>query len=140
MNRRRSSPHPKDRGAAAVELALLLPMLLLIVFGVIDFGRAFNAQVTLTQAAREGGRLAALGQPDGDVTARTQTAATGLNPVTVGITGCAPGAGPTADATVVAGHTFTFVTPVGAIAALMGGGGFGGPLDLTANGVLPCET
>lgn len=140
MNRRQSSTGPRDRGAAAVEFALVLPLLLLLVFGVIDFGRLLHAQVTLTQAAREGGRLAALGVADGDVTNRTVFAATGLSGVTVAVTACATGAGPTADAAVQAGHTFTFVTPVGAIAGLMGSGGFGGPLNLTANGVLPCET
>src|SRR5215472_18044642 len=66
-----------DRGAAAVEFALLLPLLLLLVFGIIDFGRAINAQITLTQAAREGARLAALGQPN--VVSGTQAAATGLS-------------------------------------------------------------
>ena len=49
-----------DRGAAAVEFALLLPLLVLLVFGMIDFGRAINAQITITQAAREGARVLAL--------------------------------------------------------------------------------
>src|SRR5215469_15927355 len=53
-----------ERGAAAVEFALLLPLLLLLVFGIIDFGRAINAQITITQAAREGARAHALGDPD----------------------------------------------------------------------------
>jgi len=43
-----------DQGAAAVEFAIMLPLLLLLIFGIIDFGRALNAQVTITQAAREG--------------------------------------------------------------------------------------
>ncbi len=38
----------------------MVPALLLIVFGLIDFGRALNAQISLTGAAREGARLAAL--------------------------------------------------------------------------------
>jgi glucokinase len=37
-----------------VEFALLLPLVLLMLFGIIDFGRALNAQITITQAAREG--------------------------------------------------------------------------------------
>ena len=41
--------HAPDRGSIAVEFALLLPMLLMIVFGIIDFGRALNAQITLTR-------------------------------------------------------------------------------------------
>ena len=57
MTRRPARGGALDRGAAAVEFALLLPLLLLLVFGIIDFGRALNAQVTLTQAAREGARL-----------------------------------------------------------------------------------
>jgi Flp pilus assembly protein TadG len=130
-----------DRGAAAVEFALCLPLLLLLVFGIIDFGRALNAQLTLTQAAREGVRLAALGYSNGAVAARAQAAAPELSGVTVTVTAaCAPGAGPTTDAQVNVSYSFSFVTPVGAIAGLVGGGGFGSPITLTAQGVMPCET
>ena len=45
-----------DRGAAAVELALILPVLLLLIGGVVDFGRAFFAQIIITNAAAEGAR------------------------------------------------------------------------------------
>src|SRR6266699_2915884 len=99
MNGRRSGNDSRDRGAVAVEFALLLPMLLLLLFGIIDFGRALNAQITLTQAAREGARLASLNQPN--VVSRTQAAATGLSPVSVSVpSSCPPGAGPTANADV----------------------------------------
>jgi Flp pilus assembly protein TadG len=54
----------EDRGAAAVELALLLPLLLLFLVGVIDFGFAFNAQISLTHAGREGVRVEAIGTGD----------------------------------------------------------------------------
>jgi Flp pilus assembly protein TadG len=116
----------------------VLPLLLLIVFGIIDFGRALNAQITLTQAAREGARLAALGQPD--VVSRTQAAATGLSPVSVTVTPCPFDAGPTADAVVQVSYSFSFITPIGAVADLFGGGGLGGPITMTAQGVMPCET
>jgi Flp pilus assembly protein TadG len=129
-----------DRGAAAVEFALVLPLLLLLVFGIIDFGRALNAQITLTQAAREGARLAALGQSAATVTSQAQAAATDLSPVTVAVTGCAVGAGGTANATVTVTYHFSFLTPVGAIAALVGGSGFGTPITMHATGVMPCET
>jgi Flp pilus assembly protein TadG len=138
MTRRPAIGHAPDRGAVAVELALLLPLLLLIVFGIIDFGRALNAQITLTQAAREGARLAALNQPN--VVSRTQAAAVGLSPVSVSVTSCPPGAGPGVNATVVASYSFSFVTPVGAIAGVFGGSGFGSPITLSAHGVMPCET
>lgn len=56
-------------GAAAVELALLLPLLVLVVGGIVDFGFAFNAQIGLTHAAREGARVEAIGSGDGAATA-----------------------------------------------------------------------
>ncbi len=130
-----------DRGAAAVEFALLLPVLLLVVFGIIDFGRALNAQITLTQAAREGARLAAEGQPWATVVVpRTQAAATTLSGVTVTGNTCSAGAGADTNAVVHASYQFTFITPIGAIAALVGGHGLGQPLSLSAQGEMPCET
>lgn len=45
-----------DSGQALVEFALVLPILLMLVFGVIEFGRAWNASQVLTDAAREGAR------------------------------------------------------------------------------------
>jgi len=80
MKRRQAASDIRDRGSVAVEFALLLPVLLLLIFGVIDFGRAINDQITLTQAAREGARLAALGYPTSAVQSRAQSAATGLSP------------------------------------------------------------
>jgi hypothetical protein len=43
------------------------------------------------------------------------------------------------DAQVTVSYPFEFVTPVGAIAGLFDGGGFGGTVTLTANGVMPCQ-
>src|SRR6266550_9643907 len=102
--RRRAAGDSRDRGSVAVEFALLLPVLLLLIFGIIDFGRALNAQITLTQAAREGARLASLNQPN--VVSRTQAAAVGLSPVSVSVTSsCPPGAGQGVNATVVASYS-----------------------------------
>jgi Flp pilus assembly protein TadG len=128
-----------DRGATAVEFALLLPLLLLILLGIVDFGRMLNAQVTLTQAAREGARLVALGQPN--VQSRTQAAATGLSPVGVSIqSACPAGAGPVSNGVVQTSHTFTFTPGLGYVVSLFGGSGLSGQITLSAEGVMPCET
>lgn len=57
--------HHRERGAAAVEFALILLPLVLLVGGIIDFGFGFNAQVGLTHASREGVRVEAIGTGDG---------------------------------------------------------------------------
>jgi Flp pilus assembly pilin Flp len=48
-------------GAAAVEFALLLPLLVLLLFGFIQFGLAFNTRIQATNAAREAARQAVVG-------------------------------------------------------------------------------
>ncbi|MBM6405978.1 pilus assembly protein [Phycicoccus sp. CSK15P-2] len=50
-----------DRGAAAVEFALVLPVLVLLMGGIVDYGRYFFTQVQLTNAAREGARAGTVG-------------------------------------------------------------------------------
>jgi Flp pilus assembly pilin Flp len=51
-------------GAAAVEFALLLPLLVLLLFGFIQFGLAFNTRIQATNAAREAARQAVIGIDD----------------------------------------------------------------------------
>lgn len=51
-------------GAAAVEFALLLPLLVVLLFGFIQFGTAFNTRIQATNAAREGARMAVVGITD----------------------------------------------------------------------------
>jgi len=53
-----------QQGLAIVELAILLPLLLLILFGVAEFGRAWYLTNTLTNAAREGARRASISSAD----------------------------------------------------------------------------
>ena len=52
-----------ERGAALLEAAITIPMLLLIAVGIFEFGRAWQTWQVLTNAAREGARLAVLPDP-----------------------------------------------------------------------------
>jgi len=62
-----------DRGAAMIEMALTLPLLLLLSVGVFEFGRAFQTWQVLTNATREGARVAVLpGTSDDAVSTRVQ--------------------------------------------------------------------
>lgn len=49
------------KGQAIVEFAMILPILLLILLGIIEFGRFYNAWLMVTHASREGSRMASLG-------------------------------------------------------------------------------
>lgn len=55
-----------ERGAAALEFALILPVLLTVVFGIIEFGWTFNQQISLSNAARESARYMAIHYAEAD--------------------------------------------------------------------------
>jgi len=64
----------REDGAALVEFALVISLLFLIIFGIIEFGRIFNAQITVTQAAREGARLGVVTSTDIEDTVKERAA------------------------------------------------------------------
>ena len=78
-----------ERGAELVEFALVFPMLLLVIVGIMDFGLLFQRYEVLTAAAREGARVAILpGYTDADVEARVNaylTAGGMTQPATVSV-------------------------------------------------------
>lgn len=53
-----------ERGQSAVEFALVLPLLLVLLLGIIEFGWFLNAKITITGAAREGARHYAIHKND----------------------------------------------------------------------------
>jgi Flp pilus assembly protein TadG len=135
-----------ESGASAVEFALILPLFLLLVFGMIDFGRAYNMQMTLTDAAREGVRPLALRVAGANATAATRAAipASWAGAVSVSSVGCPTGllTAPVPNASVTATTTFRFLTPgLGAIANFASrghGSSLGAPILLTGRGVMRC--
>jgi Flp pilus assembly protein TadG len=67
----------KDDGAAAVEFALIVGVLVMLIFGMLQFGLTFFELQSLRASAREGGRLGAVGATPDDIRARIETASNG---------------------------------------------------------------
>ena len=63
-----------EQGAAALEFALVSPLLLLLVFAIIDFGFGFHAWNAIQNSAREGARLAAVDPNTSDIVTRARKA------------------------------------------------------------------
>jgi Flp pilus assembly protein TadG len=119
-----------DDGAELIEFALVFPTLLLVMLGIIDFGFLFQRYEVVTNAAREGARVAILnGYQDADVQARvaqylTVAGLTGTSATIVGApqsitigSQCIT----VRPVTVTYDHEFLFLGP---IVGLMGGSGF----------------
>ena len=75
---KRGKKTSNQNGQTVVELALLLPFLLLIVFAIIDFGFIMHSYIIVTQSAREGARAGAFGDTDAQIIGVAQAAANTL--------------------------------------------------------------
>lgn len=67
------------RGQALVELALALPLIIMLVMGTIEFGRLFHSYLLITNASREGARIAITGADNPAIVARINDVTTSLN-------------------------------------------------------------
>jgi len=117
-----------ERGAVAVEFALLAPVLVMLLLGIMEFGRAYNVQVSLSSAAREGVRVMAItNNPTGARTA-VKNAAVAVQPaltdsnITVTPNVCTSGT----QVTVKVSYTLSTLT------------GIAGPFPLEGTGVMVC--
>lgn len=70
----------RETGQALVELSIALPVLLLLLLGVMEFGFMFSSYLGLLHGAREGVRVAALGADDQAVRQRVEGAVVQLDP------------------------------------------------------------
>jgi Flp pilus assembly protein TadG len=91
------SESESERGAVAVEFALLLPILVALLLGIMEFGLAYNAQITVTGAAREGARTMAVENDPAAARRAARAAARALDPaladgqIAIGPASCAAG-------------------------------------------------
>lgn len=119
-----------DAGAAAVEFALVIPLLVLLVLGIAEFGRAYNVQLSLSAAAREGVRVMAIENDPAAARAATRAAAVTVRPaltddqIAISPTSCSTGQ----NATLTVTYQFEFLTN------LLGNGP-----ELTGLGVMRCN-
>jgi Flp pilus assembly protein TadG len=122
-----------ERGASAVEFALIVPLLVLLVLGIAEFGHAFQVQGTLSAAAREGARAMALQNDPAAARPAARNAASALSPsltnAQIAITPAScPTTGATANVRVTISYPMPYLT-----------GFFGSGLGLTGSGVMRCN-
>ena len=111
------------RGQALVELALVLPIFLLITVATVDAGRAFTNQVAISNASREGAIYASMGNSadSAGIRNRVLQAASGIDPASISVSTTSDGS----TVTVTVTCSMALVTPlIGAI--------WGNPVPLRA--------
>jgi Flp pilus assembly protein TadG len=107
----------RDAGQSLVEFAILVPVLMGVVIGIFEFGRAWNVDQVLTNAAREGARLAVIGtSTEGNVLEAVETALTNaaLDPsvATISVDGMDDTFGSPATVQIQYPYEFVFLGPI----------------------------
>jgi Flp pilus assembly protein TadG len=114
---RRGMRQLNERGVAAAEFALVLPVLLLLLFGTIEFGMMMYGREIVTNAAREGARAGIVQGPpkrtSGEITAIADNylTGTGVNPADVTFTPSGAGLSNPNTLTVTAQYSYNFLIP-----------------------------
>jgi Flp pilus assembly protein TadG len=99
----------RERGVAALELGLILPILILLFFGMVEFGRGYNAKITVTHAAREGVRALAINPDNTSAAEGIAIARAGALAVTAS---ASSGACPGGTVAMTVSHAFTYDIPL----------------------------
>lgn len=127
-----------ERGQSLVELAFVVPLLLVLVCAVAEFGFMISDEITLVHAAHDGARAGSAPGCNLDTTCETSAATAQANQTVGGTTSCGsptasvPSVGGTPQQiTVKVSCTYTPVTPLGGLISLIGGS-FGASIPLQA--------
>ncbi len=141
------------KGQSLVEFALVLPILMFIVFGIVDFGLGIRSYISLTNATREGARFAAVGNPAGSYPSNCDgsTNTTVIGRVCVAIEGLKlsdvqsvsvsyPDGQASGNSVVVsATYVYHFVSPLGALAHFFTDGTFPTTITLSTKSDMRLE-
>jgi Flp pilus assembly protein TadG len=140
----------RERAQSLAEFALIVPLFLILVFGIIDFGLGLRAYISLSNATREGARYAAVGNPAGTFTSggsgqcngSTSTSAVGkvctamnglnLTDITSVSVTYPNGQLPGNSVRVSASFEYDYITPVDTLLSFFTGGSIGDHLTLSS--------
>jgi len=124
-----------ERGQAMVEFAMIVPIFLLLVFAIVDFGMGLYSWITVTNAAREGARIGAVGADSTTITQRVRDTAGSLNNsnLTVTVQNASDQGGVSGSSVSVhVDYQYHLITPVGNILHLVSGGNIGSVIDFNS--------
>lgn len=152
MCRTAGAQRQHERGQGLVEFALMLPLLLLFVFGIFEFGNVFKSQIELQNATREGARVAGIewvgngGTSSGvqsDVIAKMNATSPGLgfssSTVTISPSSLRCSGSNTEEVTVSGSFSYQEITPAGSFIKWFSGSVLNSPISLSSSAVAHVE-
>jgi Flp pilus assembly protein TadG len=128
-----------EGGQSLVEFALVLPIFLLVLFAIVDFGMAFHAWIAVTNSAREGARLGAVRGPATEIEQRVRDTTGTLDQANLTITVTNAEGDPGDSVIVDVSYAYSLMTPVADILALVSGGTISDSLTLSSTADMRLE-
>lgn len=114
-----------EKGQNLVEFAMVVPIFLILVFAIVDFGMGFHAWITVTNAAREGARVGAVGADQATIEARVTDTAASLDGADLLITVTNAQGAPGESISVDVQYDYQLITPLSSLLGIIGGDSIG---------------
>ena len=128
-----------ERGQSLVEFAFIVPIFLLLLFVIVDFGMGFHAYITVTNSAREGARLGSIRADAASIEQRVRDTADTLDQgnLTVSVTNAEgePGESVVVDVD----YEYGFITPLAGVLQFVTGNTIGPTLGFSSTADMRLE-
>ena len=140
-----------EKGQSLAEFVLVLPIFLILVFAIIDFGLGFHAWLTITNSAREGARLGAVRAPAaggcdndpstqaGNIDCRVRETADSLDQSKLSVTITNAQGSPGSSIVVDVDYDYDLITPLDSLLGLISGGSVGPTLQFSSTADMRLE-
>jgi Flp pilus assembly protein TadG len=129
----------EEGGQSLVEFALVLPIFLLVLFAIVDFGMGFHAWITVTNSAREGARLGSVRAPATDIEQRVRDTADSLDQANLSVAVTNAEGDPGESVVVDVSYVYPLITPMGDIMSMISGGSISDTLTLSSTADMRLE-
>ena len=127
-----------EKGQNLVEFAMVVPIFLILVFAIVDFGMGFHAWITVTNAAREGARIGAVGADSATIEARVVDTASSLVEEDLNVTVVNAQGTPGEAVSVDVEYDYDLITPLSNVLGLLGGS-MGSPITFHSEAEMRIE-
>ena len=128
-----------EGGQSLVEFVLVVPIFLLVLFAIVDFGMAFHAWITVTNSAREGARVGAVRATSAEIEQRVRDTATSLEQADLSVAVTNAEGQPGGSVVVDVSYSYSLMTPLADLLNLVSGGAIPATLNLSSTADMRLE-
>ena len=121
------------------EFALLVPIFLVLVFAIVDFGMGFHAWITVTNSAREGARLGAVGGTQSAITQKVRDTSSSLDQADLTVTVTNAQGTPGESVKVTADYQYQLITPLTGLVSFISGDVIGPDIEFSSTAEMRLE-